>query len=91
MKMKIRIAVATLALATVFFGCSQQIEASGARETPEERFRMEHVASDWNFDVYLDLETGVQYIVYEDYGIGGHTWFGIVPRYNADGSLYVGG
>lgn len=37
--------------------------------------------------VHVDKETGVNYIVlYTGHGTGG-----ICPRYNADGSLYVGG
>ena len=35
---------------------------------------------------YIDKETGVNYLIYD-----GHRAGGICPRYNADGSLYVGG
>lgn len=89
MKKKIGIAAAALTLAAVFFGCGQQVEASGARETSEALFEMELVHKDGCFKVYRDSETGVQYILYEDYGIGGVSWSGIVPRYNSDGTLYV--
>ena len=41
-----------------------------------------------DFRVYRDSKTSVQYIVFKDNRTGA---FGIVPRYNADGSLYVGG
>lgn len=34
--------------------------------------------------IFVDKETGVNYIVYEHYDRGG-----ICPRYNSDGSLYV--
>lgn len=34
--------------------------------------------------IYVDEETGVEYIVYDGYNRGG-----ICPRYNADGSLRV--
>ena len=44
-----------------------------------------------DFDIYQDMETGVQYIVYKEYSHGGYSWFGMVPRYNADGTLYQGG
>lgn len=42
-------------------------------------------ASDFDFWIWTDQETGVQYIVYKD-GYGG----GITPRINLDGSLYTG-
>lgn len=90
MKKKIGIAVAALTLAAVFFGCGQQIEASGASESTKALFEMELVHKDGRFKVYQDSETGVQYILYEDYGIGGVSWSGIVPRYNPDGTLYTG-
>ena len=35
-------------------------------------------------NIYVDDETGVEYIVYAGYGRGG-----ICPRYNADGTLRV--
>lgn len=38
-----------------------------------------------NIFIHIDKETGVNYII-SGYGVGG-----ICPRYNADGSLYVGG
>ena len=36
--------------------------------------------------VYVDKETGVNYIIFDDVYKGG-----ICPRYNADGSLYIEG
>lgn len=49
-------------------------------------FRMEMLSEiGSSFGVYQDMETGVQYIVYMRDG-----WFGITPRYNADGTLYNG-
>ena len=89
MKKKIVIAAAALTLAAAFFGCGQQIEASGARESTEALFEMELVHKDGRFKVYQDSETGVQYILYEDYGLGGVSYSGIVARHNADGTLYV--
>lgn len=35
-------------------------------------------------EVYVDLETGVNYLIYQDYNKGG-----ITVRYNADGSIMV--
>ena len=39
-----------------------------------------------SINIYVDEETGVNYLIYEGYASGG-----ICPRYNADGSLYVRG
>jgi hypothetical protein len=36
--------------------------------------------------IYVDEETGVNYMLYDGYDSGG-----ITPRYNEDGSLYVTG
>ena len=36
------------------------------------------------FDIVIDKETGVNYIIFEGYKKGG-----ITPRYNADGTLYT--
>lgn len=38
-----------------------------------------------DFKIYVDEETGVNYIVYSTNAYKG----GITPRYNADGTLYV--
>lgn len=49
-------------------------------------FRMELLSEiGTSFSVYQDMETGVQYIVFMS-----DEWFGTTPRYNADGSLYLG-
>ena len=37
-----------------------------------------------SYMVYIDKETGVNYMVYDDGKSGG-----ICPRYNADGTLYI--
>lgn len=41
-------------------------------------------SNDYSIDFYVDPETGVEYVVYED-GYKG----GICPRYNQDGTLYI--
>lgn len=81
MKAKKIVAVAALFLALC--GCGTTAAAGG--NAAYDNFSMEEVADEGSFEVYQDMETGVQYIVFwHDYK------FGITPRYNADGSLYCG-
>ena len=43
-----------------------------------------------NISIWIDEETGVQYIIYSDYiRGGGGLGIGITPRLNADGTLYT--
>lgn len=86
--MKIKIVVAVLALAVMLFGCGQQVQKANAGYRTE--FYMDWIDGSGAFDVYRDRETGVQYIVYSEAKTGGRC-SGIVPRYNADGTLYVEG
>lgn len=90
MKMKIKALAIALALSVMLLGCGTAAAATAENDaTPA--FSMEFVDKYSDFDIYQDMETGVQYIVYKEYSHGGYSWFGMVPRYNADGSLYVGG
>ena len=40
---------------------------------------------DYDIDIWVDNETGVQYIIYHGYN---NQFGGITPRLNADGTLY---
>lgn len=86
MKRKKMIALAALILALA--GCGTAAAAS--EDNSQTEFKMVKIDNSRNFELYQDRETGVQYIVYLDHSRGGFSWFGIVPRYNADGTLYCG-
>ena len=87
MKMKIKALAIALALSVMMLGCGTA--AAGAiQNTGYLDFKMSQVGFYGDFRVYRDSKTSVQYIVFKDNRTGA---FGIVPRYNADGSLYVGG
>lgn len=88
MKYKKMIALAALIIALV--GCGPAAAASEDNSQTETEFKMVKIDNSRNFELYQDRETGVQYIVYLDHSRGGFSWFGIVPRYNADGTLYCG-
>lgn len=45
---------------------------------------LEKIDPNDNIKIYVDEETGVNYLIYDSYGRSG-----ITPRFNADGSLYV--
>ena len=45
---------------------------------------LEKIDGDTNIKIFIDEETGVNYLIYDSYGRSG-----ITPRFNADGSLYV--
>lgn len=45
---------------------------------------MEETYISENVNVFVDPETGVNYLIYDGYKTGGMS-----PRYNADGGLYV--
>ena len=46
--------------------------------------QINYIQNDWDYNIVVDKETGVNYIVYIDYKQGG-----ITPRLNADGTPYV--
>lgn len=60
---------------------------SGSAKSDSE-WEMEYSESDYDFEIYRDSETGVNYIIYSHSG-GYSGMGGLCPRYNADGSLYV--
>ena len=70
-----------LALVLCLISCK---ESNKTDETPIK------VENDNNISIWIDEETGVQYIIYSDY-VGGGGGFGIciTPRLNADGTLYI--
>ena len=45
---------------------------------------VEKIDGDTNIKIFIDEETGVNYLIYDSYRRAG-----ITPRFNADGSLYV--
>lgn len=79
--MKKRILVALMCVVLFIggvIGCAINTEASN-------RGKLQREISEFCTGIFVDPETGVNYIVYEGYTGRG----GITPRYNADGSLYV--
>lgn len=92
-------AVAAVALAVMLLGCGAQSSAESSQnacdnpQTAEQNtFVMQKVDSYEDFTLYVDRETGVEYIVYDDWIVlGDRHVFGIVPRYNSDGTLHTGG
>ena len=86
--MRIKTLAIALAASVMLLGCGTAAAATAENDaTPA--FFMEFVDKYRDFDIYQDMETGVQYIVYKEYSHGGYSWFGMVPRYNADGTLYA--
>lgn len=89
--MKIKALFIALAVSIILFGCGTAASATTEVDTTP-LFSMEFVDKYGDFSIYQDMETGVQYIVYYEWKALGDCWtFGIVPRYNADGTMYVGG
>lgn len=87
--MKFKILALALALSSMLLGCRAAAVAT-TQNHPDSVFSMELVDDCGSFSVYQDMETGVQYIVYDEWKVLGNRWiFGIVPRYNADGTLYT--
>lgn len=76
---KLIMAVITLCLMVCLVGCKETAESNKAEPEKE---------STSNIFIWIDEETGVQYIIYSDKqgysGMGG-----ITPRLNADGTLYT--
>ena len=81
--MKIKALAIALALSVMLLGCGTAAAAESQSKSAE---RMELVYSSGEMCIYQDMNTGVQYLVFDGYKQGG-----ICPLYNADGSLYVGG
>ena len=78
---KLIMAVITLCLMVCLVGCEETTESNKAEPKEE---------STSNIFIWIDEETGVQYIIYSDKeGYGGMG--GITPRLNADGTLYTEG
>lgn len=88
--MKIKIPAVVAAASVLLLGCGTSAAATAENDAAP-TFSMEFVSKYSDFSIYQDVETGVQYIIYNEYSRGGYSWFGMVPRYNADGTLYVGG
>lgn len=88
MKMKIKALVIALALSVMLLSCGTAAAAITETNTMP-AFSVKFVDEYGRFSIYQDMETGVQYLVYHEYSRGGYSWFGMTPRYNADGTLYV--
>lgn len=77
--------IACALLAGLLTCCAPNLEASG--KTSNETQAIRQIGRD-HIKIWVDPETGVQYIVYKETvykgGVGG-----ITPRLNVDGSLYV--
>lgn len=84
---KIKIVVMAIAMALTVCSCGP-INANAEYYWQTDYFYMDYVTFDGDFKMYKDVETGVQYIVYKDDRFGSVS---IVPRYKADGTLYVEG
>ena len=46
--------------------------------------KVKYIQDDNDYDILIDKETGVNYIAYY-----GYDTYGLTPRLNADGTLYV--
>ena len=62
-------------------GCASDTEASSKIRNIQDRIYNDVETA---FEIAVDKETGVNYIIYNGYKQGG-----ITPRLNADGTLYV--
>ena len=82
---KIKFAAMSVVLALAFAVCSCGVNsaAAGSEKQPNERLKLVYYSGEMN--IYQDMNTGVQYLVFYGYKKGG-----ICPLYNADGTLYVG-
>ena len=77
------VVLALVALAFAMCSCGVNSAAAGSEKQPNKRLML--VYSSGETDIYQDMNTGVQYLVFDGYNQGG-----ICPLYNADGTLYVG-
>lgn len=68
---------------TVIICCMALIFGVGCADNETNNIETAYPLDASSIYVYVDKETGVNYLL--------HTSGGICPRYNADGSLYVGG
>lgn len=82
---KIKFAAMSVVLALAFAVCSCGVNSAAAcsEKQPNERLKLVYYSGEMN--IYQDMNTGVQYLVFYGYKQGG-----ICPLYNADGTLYVG-
>ena len=77
-----KIASLILVMLTILLvGCANDTEASSKIKSIQDRT---HNDIDVTFEIVVDEETGVNYIVYNGYKQGG-----ITPRLNSDGTLYI--
>lgn len=76
MKKKIILVLLAVLLVCASAGCI-------AVEAEELSDKLENHRSEY-VQVYIDESTGVEYLVYNCYGLGG-----ICPRYNADGTMKI--
>lgn len=89
---------AAVAASVILLGCGAQSSSEGTQRAPEnsqsteQTFSMQQVGSCDDFTLYVDRETGVEYLVYDKWIVlGDRHVFGIIPRYNPDGTLHTGG
>ena len=58
--------------------------------TPQERAQYEKEAKQQKYeekiDIYVDTETGIEYLIYKDYGYGNDV---IIPRYDEYGNVKI--
>lgn len=84
--MKWKISTIILAAALVIVSCGSETADASKGEEP---FMMNYIdkSSSWayaTFDLYVDTETDVEYIVMDKEGA-----YAITPRYKRDGNIYV--
>ena len=81
--MKKIVSLILVMLAILLVGCASDTEASSKARNIQDRIYNDIEAT---FEIVVDEETGVNYIIYNGYKQGG-----ITPRLNADGTLYIEG
>ena len=80
--MKKNIIAVVVIMLLALTGCSSVVETSDALSSEEPSYEI--VAYSQHIGVYVDPETGVNYMIYNGYNSGGMT-----VRLNADGTPYV--
>lgn len=81
--MKIKALVIALATSVMLLGCGTAAAAE-SQSTAAERMTLVYSSRDGQMLIYQDMNTGVQYLVFDGYKQGG-----VCPLYNANGEVYA--
>lgn len=86
MKKSIFLILTIVILSVCLMGC-EVLNESDSNESDSFESKLKQASND-SIRIWIDEETGVQYIIYgESWGYSGGA--GITPRLNADGTLYI--